>query len=57
VFAFLTTDPNPLVAPIHPKAMPVLLHSEDEQCWLQAPLEDVMELVGPFPAQLMRVGG
>lgn len=25
VFAFLTCEPNPLVAPIHPKAMPVLL--------------------------------
>lgn len=30
VFAFLTCEPNPLVAPIHPKAMPVVLHEEDE---------------------------
>lgn len=29
VFAFLTCEPNPLVAPIHPKAMPVILHPED----------------------------
>ncbi|MBK9432467.1 MAG: SOS response-associated peptidase family protein [Sphingomonadales bacterium] len=26
VFAFLTCEPNPLVAPLHPKAMPVILH-------------------------------
>ncbi|WP_272944256.1 SOS response-associated peptidase family protein [Sphingomonas phyllosphaerae] len=30
VFAFLTTDLNPLVALSHPKAMPVLLDEEDE---------------------------
>lgn len=30
MFAFLTTGPKPLVAPIHPKAMPVLLDEEDE---------------------------
>ena len=28
-FAFLTCEPNPVVAPIHPKAMPVILHPED----------------------------
>jgi putative SOS response-associated peptidase YedK len=27
VFAFLTTDPNAIVAPIHPKAMPVILNN------------------------------
>jgi putative SOS response-associated peptidase YedK len=57
VFAFLTTDPNSLVAPIHPKAMPVLLQDEDEDRWLRAPLADAMELVAPYPAQLMRVEG
>jgi putative SOS response-associated peptidase YedK len=25
LFAFLTTEPNAVVAPIHPKAMPVIL--------------------------------
>lgn len=29
VFVFLTCEPNPLVAPIHPKAMPVILQPED----------------------------
>lgn len=51
-FAFLTTEPNTLVAPIHPKAMPVILHEEDEERWLAGELDD---LVAPFPSQLMRV--
>ena len=57
VFAFLTIEPNSLVAPIHPKAMPVLLQGEDEERWLSAPIEEAMELVAPYPAQLMRVDG
>lgn len=55
VFAFLTTDPNPLVAPIHPKAMPVLLHEEDETAWLTAPFDQAILLAQPFPSQLMSV--
>lgn len=55
VFAFLTCEPNSLVAPIHPKAMPVVLHREDEARWLGGSLDDVLELAAPFPTQLMRV--
>jgi putative SOS response-associated peptidase YedK len=34
VFAFLTTEPNAVVAPIHPKAMPVILtNDEDIDVW------------------------
>lgn len=29
VYACPTCEPNPLVAPLHPKAMPVILHRED----------------------------
>lgn len=57
VFAFLTTEPNSVVEPIQPKAMPVLLHDEDEKVWLRAPLKKAMTLVTPFPAQLMRLDG
>ncbi|VXC42719.1 SOS response-associated peptidase [Sphingomonas sp. 8AM] len=53
VFAFLTCDPNSVVAPIHPKAMPLILHEEDEARWLNGELND---LVAPLPAQLMTVG-
>lgn len=55
VFAFLTTEPNPLVALIHPKAMPVLLDEEDEERWLSCPFEDAVALAKPFPSQLMSV--
>ena len=56
VFAFLTCEPNPLVAPLHPKAMPVILHPEDYTAWLTADWEEARKLVQPFPSQLMTVG-
>lgn len=54
-FAMLTCEPNALVAAIHPKAMPVILHPEDYDGWLTAPLGAVLELAAPFPTQLMAV--
>lgn len=53
VFAFLTCEPNPLVAPIHPKAMPVILHPEDYDRWLDGAA--VTDLAVPFPSQLMAI--
>ncbi|WEK43002.1 MAG: SOS response-associated peptidase family protein [Candidatus Sphingomonas colombiensis] len=55
LFAFLTCPPNPLVAPIHPKAMPVLLHEDDEERWLACPFDEAIELAQPYPSQLMAV--
>ena len=55
VFAFATCEPNPLVAPLHPKAMPVILQVEDYDGWLEGSYEDVLELQAPFPSQLMGV--
>ena len=52
-FAFLTCEPNPLVAPIHPKAMPVILHSEDEPLWLNGTYDEACGLAAPHPSQLM----
>ena len=52
-FAFLTCEPNPMVAPIHPKAMPVILHPEDYQRWLTDAYASACELAQPFPSQLM----
>ncbi|MDR6147848.1 putative SOS response-associated peptidase YedK [Sphingomonas sp. SORGH_AS870] len=54
VYAFCTTEPNPLVAPKHPKAMPVILLAEDHERWLTAPADQVMDLLAPYPSQLMR---
>lgn len=51
VFAFLTCEPNPLVKPIHPKAMPVILQPSDYDRWLGGEAADQFAL--PFPSQLM----
>jgi len=53
VYAFLTCAPNALIAPIHPKAMPVILHPEDEARWLSGNMDEVLPLAAPFPSQLM----
>jgi putative SOS response-associated peptidase YedK len=54
-FAFLTCEPNPLVAPLHPKAMPVILQRDDYDSWLDGEAADACSLAQPFPSQLMRV--
>jgi putative SOS response-associated peptidase YedK len=33
----LTTAPNAVVEPIHPKAMPVILTKEKRDVWMRAP--------------------
>lgn len=55
VYAFCTTEPNPLVAPKHPKAMPVILLAEDQERWLTAPVEEAVTLLTAYPSQLMQV--
>lgn len=54
-YGFLTTEPNNLVAPIHPKAMPMILHDEDYDRWLKAPWNELEAIVAAYPSQLMRV--
>ncbi len=50
LFAFLTVEPNAVVAPVHPKAMPVILRSETAIArWLEAPVEEALRLQRPFP--------
>jgi putative SOS response-associated peptidase YedK len=37
VYGFLTTEPNAIVEPIHPKAMPVILTTDEERdVWMRA---------------------
>ncbi|MCW2370179.1 SOS response-associated peptidase family protein [Sphingobium sp. B11D3D] len=55
VFAFLTCEPNPLVAPLHPKAMPVILHAEDYETWLSTDYAGACALAQPYPSQMMSV--
>ena len=50
LFGFLTCEPNAIVRPIHPKAMPVLLTRQEEvETWLSAPIEDAIKLQRPLP--------
>jgi putative SOS response-associated peptidase YedK len=44
-----------LVQPIHEKAMPVILHPEDYERWLDGEVGDARSLAAPFPSQLMKV--
>jgi putative SOS response-associated peptidase YedK len=49
LYGFLTTEPNAVVGPIHPKAMPVILHENDWDRWLTAPPADALTLQRPWP--------
>ncbi|WP_236641542.1 SOS response-associated peptidase [Paracoccus aeridis] len=54
LFAFLTTEPNGVVEPIHPKAMPVILTTQDEvEIWLSADWSDAKLLQRPLPDALL----
>lgn len=51
LFAFLTCEPNAVVAPIHPKAMPVILPFEKWDQWLTGSVEEALDLQRPLAAQ------
>jgi putative SOS response-associated peptidase YedK len=56
LYAFLTTEANAEVAPIHPKAMPVILTSEDEvDVWLNAPAPVALELQRPLAEGKLKI--
>jgi len=56
VFAFLTTDANAVVAPLHPKAMPVILRNSDEiETWLMAPAAIALQLQRPLPDDALKI--
>lgn len=55
-FSFMTTDPNELVATVHPSRMPVMLVGEEAQDrWLEGSQEDALRLVQSYPADQMMI--
>lgn len=56
LFAFRTTEPNAVVAPTHPEAMPVrLATAEDFNTWLTAPVQDALALQRPLPDDALMI--
>jgi putative SOS response-associated peptidase YedK len=56
LFGFLTTEPNAVVAPVHPKAMPVILTTAAEvELWLAADTVAALKLQRPLPDDALQI--
>lgn len=56
LFGFLTTEPNNMVGAVHPKAMPVILQTQDEiDRWMSAPANEALQLQRPLPEGSLRI--
>ncbi|MBB4004684.1 putative SOS response-associated peptidase YedK [Aurantimonas endophytica] len=56
LYGFLTSEPNAVVAPIHSKAMPVILTEPDDiDAWMRAKWAEASALQRPLPDDVLRI--
>jgi putative SOS response-associated peptidase YedK len=56
LYGFLTAAPNAVVAPVHSKAMPVILRTIEEcDAWLAADPAEALKMQRPAPDDALKI--